>query len=538
MKHKRIISALLASVMATTALTGCGGGASNVAESTSQSANTDPNAPITMTFMCPSWDVSVPKAEQWLWEEYEKKSGVHIEWQEISQAAMVEKKSVLMASDDLPDAFWQFFAFSPEEVSMYGSQGVFVSLDDKLDKLPNLSALLDKDPTLRAAITMADGKIYGFPYVTNNKAELTCRYYLNKSYLEELNMTPPKTIDEFEAYMRGVKTLKTMDGADIYPFYDSPHTWWFTEMQLLGGYGLCDNGFQQYQTMVYNPGNDQLKFMYTDDRMKELWQRVAGWYQEGLLHPGTFLVDYDYPKWVSDGMEGKVGAFTWSSASFLYGGAEKDYVGINSLEGPYGNVTSWADTPSRSTVAGLITKDCKDIDRALQWFDYWYSDEAAKFGYAGIEGVTYTEKDGVYKYSEDIQSYDGGIQLGAFQKGLLTYGANYPFNEPTDMKFKMDLFNTTFEGMYGCTEADIAANYPKEVWPAFVATPEEVDVLNACYSDLNTFVNESRLKFMTGKWNFDSDWDAYVETINSIRVNDYVAVKQAQFERYRANMGK
>ena len=534
MKRTRLFSVLLAAAMLAGAFTGC----SPAEEQTSSAPGSDGEAEsITLNVMCPAWDVTVPKAEQWMWQEYEKMTGVHVEWEEVSQAAMSERKSTMMASNELPDIFWQYFAFSGEELSVYGSQGVFVSLDDKTDKTPNLTALLDGDPALRSAVTMPDGHIYAFPYVTQNQPELTCRYYINKGYLSELGMDTVETVDDFEAYLRGVKNLKTLDGEDIYPFYDSPHTWWFTEMQLVGSYGMGDNGFQQYQMMVYNPGDDQLKFMFTDDKMKELWQRVATWYQEGLLYPGTFAVDYDYSKWVADGIAGKVGSFTWSSASYLYAGAEKDFIGINSLEGPYGRVTSWADTPSRTLPAGIITSSCESVDRALEWLDFWYSEEGSLFGYAGVEGVTYTKnEDGTYSYTDDITSYDGGIQLGAYQKGLLVYGGNYPFLEPADMTLQTSLFGTTFEGMYGCTEEDIAEYYPEEVWPAFVATTEEIDILNTCFGDIQTYVNESRIKFLTGEWNFEEDWDAYVEMVNSIHLDEYLALKQTQFERYRANM--
>ena len=40
------------------------------------------------------------------------------------------------------------------------------------------------------------------------------------------------------------------------------------------------------------------------------------------------------------------------------------------------------------------------------------------------------------------------------------------------------------------------------------------------------------MKFVTGQWNFDSDWDAYVNQLNAMGAEDYVTVKQAQYDRY------
>ena len=69
----------------------------------------------------------------WIWSEYEKKTKVHIEWEAVAQSAMAEKRSTLLASQDLPDGFWQYWVFTPVELAQYGSEGMFVPLDDKLN---------------------------------------------------------------------------------------------------------------------------------------------------------------------------------------------------------------------------------------------------------------------------------------------------------------------------------------------------------------------------------------------------------------------
>ena len=42
------------------------------------------------------------------------------------------------------------------------------------------------------------------------------------------------------------------------------------------------------------------------------------------------------------------------------------------------------------------------------------------------------------------------------------------------------------------------------------------------------------MKFVTGKWNFTSDWEAYVKQLQKMGIDDYIKIKQTQYDRYKA----
>ncbi len=544
MKNNRVVVLLITAMMLLALLAGCGGaqapestgsaGASGT-EGSSVAADTSSAAlePITLKVVAKSWeDVAPSKKDQFLWQEYEKKTNVKIEWTEVPVVAMEERKSTMMASGDLPDIFYQYESFTNEEIALYGSQGIFITLDDKLDKLPNLSKLMDTLPSVQPSITMLDGHIYSFPYVIDSPSGLTCRYYVKKDYLEQSGLKTIETLGDYETYMKYVKTVQK-NGKQAYGVWQSPHTTWFFEMQLMGSYGLCDNGFQQYLQRVYDPGDGKLKFTFTDPKLKELWQRMAMWIKEGYWNKEILTNGVEYPEWVTAGTEGQVGSFTWSGAQFLYSDAPKDYVAFSAFEGPYGRVLSWADTPVRGLAGAMITNKCKNVDRALSWLDYWYGEEGFQFAKLGVEGVTYNVVDGKHQYTDIINNYEGGKQLGAFQQGLFAYGGGLPFYEPKN-NLGNELNNTTFEEQTGCTEESILKYYPKEVWPAFLGSAEEIDELATFQADIVTYIDESRNKFLSGQWNFDSDWDAYVDQLNKLHTDRYVEIKQAQYDRYKA----
>jgi len=546
MKKKNLVSIFLAVLIVITMLGGCAKApGQNVTSETTVGSSTGVTIenkgsaelePITLKFMCQAWDVTVPMKDWWLWSEYEKRTNVHIEWDVVAQSAMNEKKSTLMASNDLPDAFWQFTAFTPAELAQYGSEGVFISLDDKLDKLPALSNVLKRIPSALPCMTMPDGHIYGFPYINEDPAENSMRYYVNKKLLAQTGLALPNTLEDFEALLKSFKSIKVGDKS-VSPFYIYPGSIeWNTESFMMGSFGMGNNGLQQVWSKTYNPGDDNLKFIYTDPKIKEMWQMFARWFKEGYMNPETFT-GYDYAKWVADGTAGLVGSYSWPGADILYTNASKDYVAINALKGPYSQVLSWQDSPVRSIVSGIITNKCKYVDRALSWFDYWYSEEGSMFGAFGTEGVTYVKKDGKLSYVDEIMNYKGGQQLGAFQKGLLVYGGFYPYIEAPG-KLKLEIANKKYEDLWSCTEAEVNAYLPKELWPSFLPTKDEQDQLDTFSADIAAYITESRTKFITGALNLDTDWDSYVKKLNDMGADKYLKIKQAQYNRYKAVIGR
>lgn len=494
---------------------------------------------ITLEIICPAWDVNPPKSEQWMWKEYEEMTGVQINWIEVPQSAMAEKKTTILASGELPDIFWQYFSFSPAEVYQYGAEGYFVALDEHAEWMPNTMAMLDSIAGGRAAVTMPDGHIYAFPYVMEDPTDASLRYYLNKQWLSNLNLEVPTSLEELEAVLiafRDGDANGNGDSSDEYPIAMSQTSFgWTLERQLMGSFGLGDHGLGGVNNGIYlEEGSDQLSYIFTSEKMRELWRMCARWWQEGLFHPETFS-GYDYTAWVSMGTNNQVGLFSWVGANYLYSTAPADYVGINALQGPYSKVLSWIESPVRGIYNGIVTTACENVEAAMKWLDFWYSEEGSRFGYIGKEGVTYVlDENGVPSYVDEILNYEGGRQLGAFQFGLNVYGGYYPYREPPK-ELQLQIQKATYEEITSASLEDLLAVKPKEIWPAWLANDEEQEVFDTYATDIDTAVGEYRVKFITGELSLETDWDAYVSTMNSIGVPQVLAARQAQFERYEAS---
>ena len=73
----------------------------------------------TFRIVCPAGgDSNPPASEWWIWQKYEEMTGIHIEWEEIPESALNDRKNLIMMSDEKPDAFWHV-SWSSEELARY-----------------------------------------------------------------------------------------------------------------------------------------------------------------------------------------------------------------------------------------------------------------------------------------------------------------------------------------------------------------------------------------------------------------------------------
>ena len=132
-------------------------------------------------------------------------------------------------------------------------------------------------------------------------------------------------------------------------------------------------------------------------------------------------------------------------------------------------------------------------------------------------------------------NYDGGPQLGAFQKGLFVYGGGFPmlYANSALLEEARDQDNDEFKGELFSDFTEESEKYKPEFIPALIPTIEESMEQSVMITDMNSYVTESRRKFVTGEWNFEKDWDAYVEQMDKMGSSRYAEIKQAQYDRYK-----
>jgi len=256
------------------------------------------------------------------------------------------------------------------------------------------------------------------------------------------------------------------------------------------------------------------------------------WWEAGYWHPETWS-GIDYARWVSDGAEDKVGLFSWVAPGYLGDKVKENFWGISAFEGPHGDaLLTWQDPLVRGIWSFMITNKNEYPVETIKWVDFFYSEEGTIFGFLGEEGVTfYYDEDGTPKYVDEIANYEGGQQLGAFQWVDNVYGGFYPYVD-LDIATRLALRGVTFEDEFRCHQGDWENYKLEEIWADFPPTAEESEEISALLTDINAYINEMRVKFITGEADLDTEWDNYVQTLKRMGADRYLEIKQQQYERY------
>ncbi|WZL78573.1 extracellular solute-binding protein [Eubacteriales bacterium mix99] len=483
--------------------------------------------PITLTAMV-SQHVSQPAWKEMLcWQEYEKMTGIKMEWQEVS-SELTEKRNLVLTSGKYPDLFYR--ASVPDtELLKYGSQGVFISLNDLIEQYaPNYKKMMEDNPAAEKAAYAVDGNAYSFvQYTDSDPVQINPKLFLNKEWLAKVGKEMPTTTEELYDVLKAFKEGDPNGNgkADEIPW--SANSLDLILNSLYGAFGLRNRG-TDHGYVDMNEETGELRFIPVQPEYKEMLQYLNKLYKEGLIDQEIFTMDV--PQLVAKGDQNQVGAFSFTNTEQIGHTGEKSFEGLHeALEGPHGDKL-WAKRGSvGARGAFVITDKCKYPEAAVRWIDYFYSEEGGKLPFLGVEGKSYEKKpDGSYEFLDEIvNDIPEGSSFDQVISKYVTYtGGGIPALQRTEY-FKG---GETHPVALKAAE-DMAPYTPKEMWNKFNYTLEEIDRKAALESDINGYISQMYPQFIQGKVSFKK-WDSYVDQIKKMGLDEYMDIYTKGYKRY------
>ena len=279
------------------------------------------------------------------------------------------------------------------------NDGVIVTLNDMIDQYcPNLKQYLNENPEIKELISTKDGRIFCFPSIQQDREIRTYMGpYIRKDYLEQLELNPPVTVEEWYKVMTAFKIE-----LDITPlaFYGGKI---IDTNFLIGSYGISWDFYLD---------DGQVKFGPLEDNFSEFIQEFKKWYKDGLISPGIFT---DSQKtYVAKAKKGDIGIYvdyvsSMSNYQNELRGAEFEPLGYPVLED--------GDTAFSGHIAPVfvpysscyISKDNKDIAATAKLLDYAYSEEGSLLFNFGISGESYVIIDGKPYFADNLINDEDGF---------------------------------------------------------------------------------------------------------------------------------
>lgn len=463
-------------------------------------------------------------------EESEEAAGIKINWDYQVSADWGDRKSVLMASGDLPDAFIGSNAFTDSEISQ--NRALFIPLEELIkEHMPNLTAAMEKDPTLRAIATSPDGHIYGLPKKSPMRPTIANQLFINQTWLDNLGLDMPDTYEDFIDVLVAFKEQDANGNGD-------------TNDEIPYGAGNLDAIFGFILPFDNRLGADNTGDMSVKDgkpvylRIEESYKEGIAWmhdaYAKGLIDSEIFTQDDSMAsaKRMDENIS-RVGVAGGWTADATFGLHADEYVPIKPLKGPDGERYVLSDPEHYNYARNelLITHQCEDPVALLKWADQLYTDDASIQTFYGSFDIA-VEKDGDnYKV---LPPGDGkSADEFAWIHSLRDFGPKYVddhFNE------RVEIDDSQGDGLKLKLDAEIN-QYAKPAFPNVTYTAEELERQASIGVDIGSYVGQ-----MASKWIVDGgvedEWDEYIAQLEAMGLNEYLEIQRTAFDRYNESLSK
>ncbi len=483
-------------------------------------------------------------------------TGISIEWNSMSEG-LTTQVNISINGGTMPDAFMGV-GFNNYELATYGEDETFIDLTPYINEevMPNLTAILEAHPEFRAAITQADGNIYGLPsgdQMTTigigmdkdyNIGVLPQFAMINKAWLDDLNLPMPTSLDElhdvlvaFKENDMAHKMYGAAEGSTI-PMSTGYDQWCWGQNFLYAGFGFT-NWPNDIESDLVLEDDGTVNFVCDDDKYRAALTYFHDWYADGLMDIEMF--SQDHTQLISKCQQGYVGVSVWWYIEELMGEYTKDYVFLPFLNGPDGTYNvNLKPLPSITSGQLSITEECEDPTNLLKFFDKWYDGKTVMQLQYGPYGVYFTGEDenGVWQAVTDEESKQlYGKGAGELKGTYEVYGPKLILGE-----YYRDVANMeprAVERLTDLYESWIPQVHSDTVYPGDCTfTLDELEVIDRYKADFESAVSEQEGLWIKNGGPTDEEWESYKSMLeNNCGMSQLLEVYQAAYDRFAANEG-
>ncbi len=454
-----------------------------------------------------------------------KMTGVDMEWQSPSIGSdNTQAYNLLLTEEELPDIIYWPIAADGNAQSLI-DEGVIRDLTEVLPKYaPNYWAYLQKEGNehMDKSVKTDEGAYYGFG--SFRETEWGATYagpVIRKDWLDELGLDIPSTIKDWDNVLRQFKEK-----------YNA--TFGFFRARMSPGIASGFSAYGSFLSSLYLDDNQKVQMAQTQPEWKNYMEQMNQWYEAGLIDPDVPTVDDAGMR--TKALNGDIGIAVTSIAqmSNWIADAELESTGAEWIGIPYpvqniGDVVNTIQAEDTvSSYVATVSTSCTDeeLETALRWLDYGFTEEGYLYWNYGTEGESYTMVDGKPVFTDTILAAPEGINE-ALIKYTGSYGAGIAI-QATDMVKQKNK-----EAAVTSVDTWLKNNeHEKHLYPVGASmTTEESNEYGSIASSINTYVEEMSLKFMMGEESLDK-YDEFVNTLVSMGVDRMLEIKQAAYDRF------
>ena len=467
------------------------------------------------------------------WQWLEEKTNIHIEFIVPAAGSESESFNLLFTSDNLPDIIYDQVNSQMYRDGMDAciEDGYVVDMSKYLDIAPNYVSWLNSIDGVNKNVFTDSGKMYGmwgfWDNMENGYADQGIS--IRKDFLDAVGMDVPETYDDWEKVLTAFKDKLGIEA----PLYTSKYG--IDNGEFMAGYGVAPYFYQTNGTIKYGP---------MEDNYKEYLELLHSWYEKGLLDPDFSTrqstgITADNDMILNDKVGALVDYGTRMTDAYISRGATNP--NFWAVAAPQPKKSADSDDPAWRNVSGnymdmlnvctLVNAKSEHVEEAIKWLDTFYA------------------KDVYLNANYGIDSEEGKVWLKDPTDGHRIGNYDFRYNNPDGLD------SATVAVKYWAKNPNIrveaaqieqmpeerAAAYPiwskyepKDFIPTTVTmTSEENTEYSNLYVEIESYVQENNVKFITGERSLD-EYDTYRSTLEDMGIQRCIELQQTALDRYNA----
>ena len=500
--------------------------------------------PVTLKFFARLHPIVEDMSTNDMSKYMEEITGVKVEWEQVPQNAVNEKRTLLLASGDYPDVLFSV-SVTREEEMIYGPQGVFVALNDLIEKhAPNLSKIYADKPHYAQQMTTPDGNMYSMPHINEcYHCIYAQRLWINQPFLDAVGLSMPTTTEELYQALKAFKT-KDPNGngkADEIPLSGAVDGWHVKLPAFIMNAFIYFDENGPNNTLFFRMENGKIDFVANKTEWREGLRYMARLYAEGLVDPAAFTQDGSQLRSLGENPDiALLGAGVAGGPNVLTknGGPSGRYTiyrPVPPLKGPAG-FQSLGYYPPTANSDFVVTSASEYPEVAVKWADHLYSREATLRSVFG-------RRDEDWRFAKDGEVGLNGKQaiwyrftaFGTLQNSLWAQvGPSYrPIELRQGQVAAEDIYspqglNTRLAKI--TREVYDQGYVPDEVFPPVYMSQDVAAEVSQLKTTIGSYVWEMTARFMIGELSLDSDWDGYLSELDKMGLAQYLKLNQEAYE--------
>ena len=535
---KRLFCLLLAALMVCGMLTACGGGNGNTGKKPGavnvtydeNFKNTDiyplegnPELVMGTSLMEPG--------ESYLLKLMADAVGVDMSYRYLTN----EQAPLLFVDmEQMPDILFtsgSAFGLNLQRINGYGEAGALINYIDYLDKMPNLAKAYMEHPELFDGVMNANGAVYTLPYYVYTLTGCTNIAYFRADHLAEIGWDRvPATTDELTQLLR---ELKAHFGAK-----DSKYI-------AMAPYEASHAGFtSRLSTWLYTAfGNDtdpgihvgadgKLMAGFTTEQFRRMVIYIRSLMDEGLLDDEMFSSKSSMMQAFMNEGHTSVSTRMLDIPSANYANGKEEFFISQPLTSEYTDTPVFAEPTIAKRWGAMISATCEDLDAALAYMDSFF---ATKENPLNEKGTIYNLSLWLGEEGVDWEWIEEGVSYKLAERPAGWEAKNGFSGTPYIGKFHAMRYNS--DGTIDMLPKGVLENCIPYATPvirddALSLTDDEMDIYTEKWTDVQKYVSQMYTAFLTGDADINTEWDAYVENVNKMGLQEVLECYEAAYARY------